>query len=97
MDFPIFILHLVLMITGNIALLQVYVFEYKSDQILMEPFIGEQLGSYFGSVLCAADVNNDQLDDIIVGAPYFSTNNTEEGRVYVYINRGMVSQVDINV
>ncbi|KAL4222565.1 integrin [Mactra antiquata] len=68
----------------------VYVFEYKSDQILLEPFIGDQLGSYFGSVLCAADVNNDQLDDIIIGAPYYSTNNTEEGRVYVYLNRGML-------
>ncbi|XP_060600943.1 integrin alpha-2-like [Ruditapes philippinarum] len=68
----------------------VFVFEYKSDQILNEPLIGDQLGSYFGSVLCAADVNNDQLDDVIVGAPFYSTNNTEEGRVYVYINRGML-------
>ncbi|XP_053373891.1 integrin alpha-2-like [Mercenaria mercenaria] len=68
----------------------VFMFEYKSDRILNEPLIGDQLGSYFGSVLCATDINNDQLDDIIVGAPYYSTNNTEEGRVYVYMNRGLL-------
>lgn len=50
-----------------------------------------QLGSYFGSEICAADVNGDQLDDVIIGAPLYSTNNTEEGRVYVYINTGSVS------
>ena len=49
-----------------------------------------QLGSYFGSVLCAVDVNGDQLDDVLVGAPLYSTNITEEGRVYVYLNKGSV-------
>lgn len=53
-------------------------------------FLVIQLGSYFGSVICAADVNGDQLDDVIIGAPLYSTNNTEEGRVYVYINKGAV-------
>ena len=52
-----------------------------------------QMGSFFGSVLCAADVNGDSLDDLLVGAPMFSTNNTEEGRVYVYINQGSVRMV----
>ena len=50
-----------------------------------------QLGSYFGSVICAADVNGDKLDDVIIGAPLYSTNTTEEGRVYVYLNKGSVS------
>lgn len=69
----------------------VYIFEFKSSKSLKAPLIGDQLGSYFGSVLCAVDVNGDQLDDIIVGAPYYSTNNTEEGRVFVYTNSGMLN------
>ena len=52
-----------------------------------------QMGSFFGSVLCAADVNGDGLDDLLVGAPMFSTNNTEEGRVYVYVNAGSVNMI----
>ena len=41
-------------------------------------------------MLCAVDVNGDQLDDVLVGAPLYSTNITEEGRVYVYLNKGSV-------
>ncbi|KAH3720452.1 hypothetical protein DPMN_063351, partial [Dreissena polymorpha] len=66
----------------------VFIFMDKTDRLLAPPLIGEQFGSYFGSVICAADVNADGLDDVIVGAPHFWTNKTEEGRVYVYINRG---------
>ena len=43
-------------------------------------------------MICAADVNGDQLDDVIIGAPHFATNRSEEGRVYVYINKGMVGK-----
>ncbi|KAK7481297.1 hypothetical protein BaRGS_00027557, partial [Batillaria attramentaria] len=47
---------------------------------------GEQFGSYFGAALCAADLNGDGLDDLLVGAPMYME-SYDEGRVYVYINR----------
>ncbi|XP_034089147.1 integrin alpha-5-like [Gymnodraco acuticeps] len=53
---------------------------------------GEQMGSYFGYAVAATDINNDGLDDLIVGAPMFmrrgSDGRLEElGKVYVYLQR----------
>ncbi|KAF3827007.1 hypothetical protein GH733_002493 [Mirounga leonina] len=45
------------------------------------------MGSYFGSSLCAVDLNADGLSDLLVGAPMFSEIR-DEGQVTVYINRG---------
>ncbi|MBZ3888913.1 Integrin alpha-9 [Sciurus carolinensis] len=48
---------------------------------------GKKMGSYFGSSLCAVDLNRDGLSDLLVGAPMFSEIR-DEGQVTVYINRG---------
>ena len=55
-----------------------------------------QMWSYFGATLCSADVNNDGLDDLLVGAPYYTELDKggnsdklifkDEGRVIVYLN-----------
>lgn len=44
-------------------------------------------GTYFGSVICAVDLDNNQFTDVLVGAPYF-THVKDEGRVYIYLNNG---------
>jgi len=44
-------------------------------------------GEYFGASLLALDIDNDKLDDLIIGAPNYSNEtNLEIGRIYVYIN-----------
>uniref|UniRef100_A0AAQ4PKZ5 Integrin, alpha 3b n=1 Tax=Gasterosteus aculeatus aculeatus TaxID=481459 RepID=A0AAQ4PKZ5_GASAC len=49
--------------------------------------LGEQVGSYFGSSLAVADLNNDDWNDLIVGAPfYFDRMKDEGGAVYVFMN-----------
>ncbi|KAJ1199757.1 hypothetical protein NDU88_003590 [Pleurodeles waltl] len=48
---------------------------------------GKKMGSYFGSSLCAVDLNSDGFSDLLVGAPMFSEVR-DEGLVTVYINRG---------
>ncbi len=50
---------------------------------------GQQLGAYFGYCVAIADLNNDGLQDVIVGAPlYTNYANTEgkyeTGRVHVF-------------
>uniref|UniRef100_A0A8C5V499 Integrin subunit alpha E n=1 Tax=Microcebus murinus TaxID=30608 RepID=A0A8C5V499_MICMU len=45
---------------------------------------GEQMGSYFGSELCAVDTDMDGTTDfLLVAAPFYHVHR-EEGRVYVY-------------
>uniref|UniRef100_A0A8C7VZH2 Integrin, alpha 9 n=1 Tax=Oncorhynchus mykiss TaxID=8022 RepID=A0A8C7VZH2_ONCMY len=46
-----------------------------------------QMGSYFGSSLCAVDLNRDGLSDLLVGAPMHSTLR-DEGQVSVYLSKG---------
>uniref|UniRef100_A0A3P8ZZS5 Integrin alpha-2 domain-containing protein n=1 Tax=Esox lucius TaxID=8010 RepID=A0A3P8ZZS5_ESOLU len=48
---------------------------------------GKMMGSYFGSSLCAVDLNRDGLSDLLVGAPMYSTLR-DEGQVSVYLSKG---------
>ncbi|TMS06526.1 Integrin alpha-4 [Larimichthys crocea] len=52
------------------------------------------MGSYFGSSVCAVDLNNDGLSDLLVGAPMATGVTREEGRVYVYINQGQAELLE---
>ncbi|MBN3297644.1 ITA5 protein, partial [Amia calva] len=61
-------------------------------------FTGEQMGSYFGYAVAATDINNDGLDDLLVGAPMFMVRDSggrleEVGRVYVYLQ---TAPLDLN-
>lgn len=55
------------------------------------------MGEYFGAAVCAVDLNNDGLDDLLVGAPFYSKSSTnnegDEGAVYVYINEDLTRLV----
>ncbi|XP_077172043.1 integrin alpha-3 isoform X2 [Paroedura picta] len=72
--------------TGAIFLM-VYDARRTLEKKLMIP--GEQVGSYFGSSIALADLNNDGWQDLIVGAPYYFDRKEEKGgAVYVYMNLG---------
>ena len=62
--------------------------------LLIESCILLQFGSYFGYAVEVEDLDNNGLDDVIVGAPLFSdfgTDNTyETGRVYIYYQNSKV-------
>ncbi|XP_060064928.1 integrin alpha-V-like isoform X2 [Ylistrum balloti] len=49
---------------------------------------GEQIGAYFGYAVAVEDLDGNKLDDIIVGAPFYSdyssTKSYDTGRVYIY-------------
>ncbi|XP_069373483.1 integrin alpha-3b isoform X2 [Paralichthys olivaceus] len=61
----------------------------KMDKLIKPVLIipGEQVGSYFGSSLAVTDLNNDDWNDLIVGAPfYFDRMNDHGGAVYIFMN-----------
>nr|XP_046233031.1 integrin alpha-3b [Scatophagus argus] len=65
------------------------VFGTKNDQKIELTLIipGEQVGSYFGNSLAVTDLNNDDWNDLIVGAPfYFDRINDKGGAVYIFMN-----------
>ncbi|XP_057369878.1 integrin alpha-PS2-like isoform X1 [Daphnia carinata] len=69
-------------LTGKVVLL-------SSNLTNIANITGQQLGAYFGYCVAVTDVNNDGLQDVIVGAPLYSNYaNTEGkyemGRVHVY-------------
>ena len=52
--------------------------------------MGEHMGSSFGYSLITTDLNNDGLDDLIVGSPQYYEEADDDnygGAVYVYINK----------
>uniref|UniRef100_W5K3A7 Integrin, alpha E, tandem duplicate 2 n=1 Tax=Astyanax mexicanus TaxID=7994 RepID=W5K3A7_ASTMX len=58
----------------------VFIFNGTDQELIL----GDQVGSYFGSVLCALDIDSDQETDyLLVGAPHFHIKG-EEGKVFVY-------------
>lgn len=61
----------------------------KTDKII-DPTLtipGQQVGSYFGSSLAVTDLNNDDWNDLIVGAPfYFDRKEFQGGAVYIFMN-----------
>ncbi|MBN3314687.1 ITA1 protein, partial [Atractosteus spatula] len=71
---------------------RVVVYTFNGTTVNVKQILkGEQIGSYFGSVLTTVDINNDSFTDILlVGAPMYMGNEREEqGQVYIYkLNKG---------
>ncbi|XP_067254283.1 integrin alpha-2 isoform X3 [Chanodichthys erythropterus] len=72
----------------------VYTINSQGQPVIKDSQRGDQIGSYFGSVLCPVDVNVDGVTDLLlVGAPmYMSEEKSETGRVYLFtITKGILN------
>ncbi|CAF0948012.1 unnamed protein product [Adineta steineri] len=49
------------------------------DERSIRTLNGTQIGEYFGASLCVIDINNDGLDDLLVGAPLYTVK--KDGRI----------------
>ncbi|XP_076875312.1 integrin alpha-2 [Brachyhypopomus gauderio] len=77
--------------TGQVV---VYTLNSQWQAKILDSQRGEQIGSYFGSVICPLDVNHDGVTDLLlVGAPmYMSATKKEVGKVYVFsITKGILN------
>ncbi|CAI9544699.1 unnamed protein product [Staurois parvus] len=66
---------------------QVIIYKMQGRDInIIDTLNGEQIGSYFGSILTTVDIDGDAISDILlVGAPMFmGAEKQEQGKVYVY-------------
>uniref|UniRef100_A0A669E7L8 Integrin, alpha 8 n=1 Tax=Oreochromis niloticus TaxID=8128 RepID=A0A669E7L8_ORENI len=62
----------------------------STNMTFIQNFTGEQMASYFGYSVAVTDLNGDETDDVLVGAPLFMERETESkpkevGRVYLYL------------
>ncbi|KAM9347864.1 integrin alpha-4 [Symphorus nematophorus] len=74
---------------------KVFIFTVDNSMLrVVSQVSGKELGSYFGSSVCAVDLNSDGLSDLLVGAPMATGVAREEGRVHVYINQGQAKLVE---
>ncbi|XP_052006610.1 integrin alpha-9-like [Xyrauchen texanus] len=76
---------------------KVYIFRIEGTSLVKSfQASGKMMGSYFGSSLCAVDLNEDGLSDLLVGAPMHSEVR-DEGQVTVYLSRGngVMEEVEI--
>ncbi|XP_043494263.1 integrin alpha-PS2 isoform X4 [Polistes fuscatus] len=68
---------------------------FTSNMTNHQNVTGEQMGAYFGYAVAAGDIDGDNLDDLIVGAPMYTIPDNPEmyietGRIYViYQGRGL--------
>ncbi|XP_037039254.1 integrin alpha-PS2 isoform X2 [Bradysia coprophila] len=60
---------------------------YSWNMTNQQNITGEQIGAYFGYSICVVDVDGDNYEDLIVGAPMYTEPNNEGkyemGRVYI--------------
>lgn len=73
----------------------VYTFNAQKHVNVIDSERGKQIGSYFGSVLCPLDVDQDGVTDVLlVGAPMFmSTMKKEQGAVYIFsVTKGILNE-----
>ncbi|XP_025918511.1 integrin alpha-2 isoform X1 [Apteryx rowi] len=81
--------------TGRVV---VYDVDSHGNITIVQSQRGEQIGSYFGSVVCSVDINRDSVTDVLlVGAPMFMNDlKKEEGRVYMFsITEGILDQQEL--
>lgn len=69
--------------TGRVV---IYRLSETNNIVVSQILKGDQIGSYFGSVLQTLDVDGDSYTDLLlVGAPmYMGSEKNEQGQVYVY-------------
>lgn len=72
-----------------LLIFQVAIMNPRSDPaMILTRITGKTIGEYFGASLAVGDLNNDGLDDLIVGAPHWGNDN---GKIYIYFGNLHVS------
>lgn len=76
---------------------EAYIFDVRGKTIKKHyTFRGEQFGEYFGYSVVAEDLNGDGKTDVIISAPQYALEDSHDnGAIYVFLNKGFVSNISI--
>lgn len=72
----------------NVSQSQVALLESTGNSRMVTSLRGSGIGEYFGASLATGDLNQDGLDDLVIGAPHWKNDN---GRVHIYLGTSEVN------
>uniref|UniRef100_A0A8C5BGX0 Integrin, alpha 11a n=1 Tax=Gadus morhua TaxID=8049 RepID=A0A8C5BGX0_GADMO len=71
--------------TGKVI---IFTLKNTGNLTILHSLKGQQIGSYYGSVIAPLDIDGDGVtDNLLVAAPMFFSGGMEKGKVYIYRNR----------
>jgi len=78
----------------NVMTGKVYIYDQSWDDTPLFTLDGETMSDWFGWSVAVGDLDNDNVDEVVVGAPFNDAGGVDAGRVYVYSEGSLDYTID---